>query len=360
MTDRQAPPQEAEGTAATASGSKTAQCAVPRRRWPAAAALLVVALVAAGGLWLRQSQQAAEAAAASARAALEQRVAVLAGKVQALEEEVRGLAGSRERSSARLAEIERSLQRLDELERAVSELFEREERGDRDWVLAEVEHLLTVASEHLALAGEVEVAVAALQSADRRLQTLGEPALTPLRERLVADVNALRAVAVPDYTRLALELGDHAARVALLPLAGDRAAAGEAQERAAQPPASGWQGALRRMWQDLVALVDVEPLAPSDAAALDPQVRRLIVAALQAELVAAELAVLRRDTGVLHAAAARARTLLERYFAPMDPGVTSMRETLSRMAEVELRPPLPTFGEALTLTRRLRRAAGGD
>jgi len=325
--------------------------------WRPAAVVLLLALavIAAVTVW-QQRQQRTQAQVLEARvleaqgtatAAVQARVAALEGRLDTLEAAHERL--QRERGEA--------AQRVDALERALSGLYEREDKSDLDWVLAEVEYLLTAANQRLLIEADVGTAIAAVRAADRRIRELGDPTLTALRERLTADLNALRAVPEPDLTGMALELGDFLGRVPDLPLARvDFAAADAAREAAPDPAAAGWRGLLGRMWADLVDLVDVERLDVPDAVLTDPSGRRQLLETLRMELAGARLAVLRRDGANLHTSAERVIALLRDYFDTADAGVASMLETLERLRAIKLRPELPALDGSLDAVRRLRSA----
>ena len=86
------------------------------------------------------------------------------------------------------------------------------------WQLAEAGYLFRIASLRLALAGDAETAQAILLSADASLREIPDPALVPVREQLIADINRLKSAAGTDFTGLALALGDLAGQADRLPL----------------------------------------------------------------------------------------------------------------------------------------------
>jgi uroporphyrin-3 C-methyltransferase len=235
-------------------------------------------------------------------------------------------------------------------------------QSDAIWVLREVHYLLTVAEQRLRLERDVATATAALESVDRRLADRDDPTLIPVREKVIADLNALRAVTPVDTAGLTLTLADLLTRVEKLPLkAGD---IGPGQPPAA-PVVDGtgaaedtaWRRALERVWKDLVSLVDIKSMGVPDDVIFDPGKRYLLQQNLRLELAAARLEVLRGDTANFRATLARVDQLLERYYDTQSPEVSAMRATLAPMAALELSPALPSLQQALELVRAQLSAA---
>ncbi len=230
--------------------------------------------------------------------------------------------------------------------------------SDRHWLLREVEYLLTAAELRLQLERDVVTAIAALEAADRRLSDSNDPTLIPLREQIIGSLNALRAIRPPDVPGLALALADIMTRVEDLPLKGlEMIHAAEVPGASTTPgdavsaQAPRWRTALRAMWRDLVALVDVKSMSVPDHVIFDPGKRYLLQQSVRLELAAARLELLRHDTQNFRASLARISDLLGRHYDTQAPEVSAMMETLTPMRSVELAPSLPTLSEPLALLR---------
>lgn len=317
--------------------------------------LFLLAAIAAGTFAvgrLHLGQRDARAQLDAMRTALDD-LPSLANRIQALEarvaEQRRALDQAEQRTAAELADLTRSVRAFD-IDAATS---------DRDWVLAEAEYLVLAASQRLALEQDVTSALAALTSADLRLGAANHPELIAARERLAADIAALRGVAVPDTVGLALYFAELQTQVDAWP---EPATASATPLSAAEPgspeTAAGWRGTLAAMWRDLLALVEVRDVTPNDRLLFDPAQRYLVRETVRLELAAARLAVLHRDTGNLHVALATVLRLLEDYY---DVEAPTVRDTLARLRALqgtELRVALPGVGDSLDAIRELR-ARGG-
>ncbi len=138
----------------------------------------------------------------------------------------------------------------------------------------EVEQVLSLASQQLAIAGNVQAALAALQLADAKLSRYDRPQLVALRRALARDIDKLKSVPYVDVAGMSLKLDQVISTIDTLPLAKDERLPAPAPP---PPPADepAWQRSLRDAWSEIKALVRVEvseraaaPLVPPDAAVL--------------------------------------------------------------------------------------------
>ena len=243
--------------------------------------------------------------------------------------------------------------------------LQHQREGAAGWQLAEINYLLRIASHRLALLGDVDTVVAVLQSADAGLREIPDPALIPVREQLIADINRLKSVPGTDVTGLALALGDLAERADQLPL-NLAAPAVESRAPAGDPAATEnrWRRFARSVWQELKTLVVISRTDNNAAALLAPRERFFLHRNLRLQLEAARLAVLIGDEGQLRMSANACLDWLNEFFDTGDSRVRSALEILESAAGADLREPAPSIDAALDafdeyLTRQDNPAAGG-
>jgi uroporphyrin-III C-methyltransferase len=237
---------------------------------------------------------------------------------------------------------------------AIANLAGSPSRQDSGWVLAEARHLLGIAEQRLRLERDVATAIVAAESVDRRLADSNDPSLIPIREQVIADISALRAVPVVDVAGISLTLSSLIDRIEELPLKGgdplaDAAAIQSSPAAEPGPATEGWRGAVAQIWTDLLGLVDVKTAAVPDDVIFDPEKRYLLQQGLRLELAAARLDALRGATDSFHSAIGRIDTQLDRYFDTQSQPVMAARESLAPLRSVELAPPLPGFEKSLQL-----------
>lgn len=242
------------------------------------------------------------------------------------------------------------------LNRTVQALDPDSPLAERDFVLADVEYLVLAANQRLALEHDVGTALAALTGADERLRSFDHPDLLAVRERLAADIAALRGIPTPDHAGLALYLGSLQTQLASFPL---RAAQGAPLATSDADPPGGWRGVAARIWRDLLGLVEIRDATPGDRLTFDPVRQGLIRESLRLELATARLAVMQRDSDNLRGALTNATTLLDDYFDRAAPTVSDALDRLRAMQGTELRPNLSDLGPTLDAIRALRSRAVG-
>ena len=245
------------------------------------------------------------------------------------------------------------------LEEALAALRAQLGRSQHDWVLAEVQYLLTVANQRVQLQRDTVTAIAALESADRRLHSLADPGFNPVREQIAHELDALRAVAVPDLAGIALTLDTLAKTADELPLRDAQARAFSPEPAAATeaPAERDWLRLPRLIWDELKRLVVVRrndvPVGPM----LAPEQQFFLYENLRLQLSMARLAALTGDTASYRASLTTAAGWLGAHFAADAPRVGAARAELERLATLELRPALPDVSASLRLLRERMRLA---
>jgi uroporphyrin-3 C-methyltransferase len=115
---------------------------------------------------------------------------------------------------------------------ALESLYQELSRNRDEWAYAEIEQSLALASQQLALAGNVKAALVALQTADTRLQRMDRPQLTALRKAINGDIARLKAAPHVDTLAISTRLDALIAQLDKLPLAI------EMRSQPEQPPAA--------------------------------------------------------------------------------------------------------------------------
>ena len=240
----------------------------------------------------------------------------------------------------------------------------RQGSGDVGWQLAEAGYLFRIASLRLALAGDAETAQAILLSADASLREIPDPALIPVREQLIADINRLKSAAGTDFTGLALALGDLAGQADRLPL---NLGVSAMQAPPVDNPAgteNRWRSLALGIWKELKSLVVISRRESNSVALLAPRERFFLHRNLRLQLEAARLALLVRDENQFRASVNACMDWLTEYFDTGDARVRNAMEILERAAASDLNEPAPTIDATLNafdeyLARQDNPSAGG-
>ena len=106
-------------------------------------------------------------------------------------------------AQAKIALLEARIAESQSQQAALDTLYRDLAPSRDELALNEVEQILVLASQQLALAGNVQAALGAVQLADAKLSRIERPQWTPLRRSLARDIETLKAVPYVDVAGLA-------------------------------------------------------------------------------------------------------------------------------------------------------------
>src|SRR5947207_6118495 len=332
---------------APASGDTPRAKAPPATRRVLATVALVLAL--AGVLaWLdvRHDTQALRTHAAQRIANTDAAMAQSKARESDLGNELRDAQAKIALLEARLAESQS--------QQAALETLYRELAPSRDELsLTEVEQVLVLASQQLALAGNVQAALAAMQLADGKLARMDRPQLASLRRSLARDMDELKAVPFVDVVGISAKLDQSTAMVDSLPLARDERLPSP-QPEAPPPSEPPWIKFLRDIWADAKALVRIEVSDRPPAPLVSPPQAYFLRENLRLRLLAARLALLARDDKSFRNDLTAANGWVTRYFDTRAKPVQVMSSTFTQLAATQMPVAMPDLSRSLEALRTLR------
>ncbi len=271
-----------------------------------------------------------------------------------------GLALQRERSGKKFEEIEQKVSQLDESVKTTNELASR---GQRDWVLAEVNYLLRTGVHRVKLAGDVKAGVIALESASDRLHTLGDIDYLPVREQIAEEVAALRRVGPPDIEGLIFKLEHMSKRADSLPLPPSEMQ--KAKEALKEDPAAATVSLGKSLMEKLNFSFDVsdstgEPFKPRSKKAKPTKEQLTASDSLRLHLQAARLSALRHDSENFTNHMDNAISYAEQIFDQDNTRVTTYISDLSDLRETAIVPKIPALGSSLSLFTKIDSKRGSQ
>ncbi|MDH3286488.1 MAG: uroporphyrinogen-III C-methyltransferase [Betaproteobacteria bacterium] len=239
---------------------------------------------------------------------------------------------------------------------ALETLLQDLSRNRDDWAVVEIEQTLIIASQQLRLSGNVKVALAALRTAEEKLQRLAQPQLTGVRQAISGDIARLQGHATVDTVGISAQLDELLVRVDTLPLSmdmrpqsGARSDPGEAEEPL-------WKRLLRETWEELKQLVRVQRMDRPDIPLLAPSQAFFLRENLKLRLLGARLGLLARDMQSYKADLGAARDWLQRYYDVRNDAVARDVTMLSNLHAAELSAEVPDISASLEAVRGYRRA----
>ena len=225
----------------------------------------------------------------------------------------------------RLSEVSMQRQQLDELMQSLS-------RSRDENLVVDIESALRLAQQQAQLTGSAEPLLAALRTAEQRLQRAAQPRLNPVLRAIAQDSERIKAAAVTDIPALLVKIDELSRLLDDLPVA--NGAVPEAPP-AAPPPAgkarepgligqttgavSDWfsrvfSHALALLQEEARSLLRVSRIERPEAALLAPEQAFFLRENTKLKLLNARLALLSRQSEVTRSDLASVRSALERYF----------------------------------------------
>jgi len=313
-------------------------------------AIAVLALATAGySLWRLDSTRDRLDRMNDLARTLEADRSTLQGEVRALGERERLL--NRE-LGGRIDTLAPLTKQVQDLTASVEELHGRADGPQRAWSRAEALFLMEIAQRSLVLDRDVTTAVAALESADSRLASVRDPALTAVRQQLANDLNQLRAVRVPDRTGLLTRLSAAETEAARVPVKGLLAVERERDEPVELP--SGFlaraNAIVRNALANMVRVRRVDERAATVITADQEMVRRQH---LQLLLFTARNAVARHDQTTFRSALGSARQWLVDFFDASSPSTQSLLKEIQLLEASEIDPRLPDISRSTEALQKL-------
>ncbi len=319
---------------------------------------LVVAIGAAvfvGWQWQQEQQ-------------LRQDNALLLGQLQELKQAMA------QRSDALERRIERGESAQSDHQMALMSLREQQleaqrraaQRQPSDWMLAEADYLVRMASRKLWLEQDTDTALALLQDADNRLQTLGQDDLLPLRQALADDMATLTALPRVDRAGLSLAMESLIKRIDALPLNTVTLPdpVESAQRGEPSTTVSDWRTNLAKSWHALTDdFITVRRRQGAVQPLLAPEQEWYLREHLKGKLMQAQLALYQGHTEAFREALTTARLWISDYFNLDDAGVQGALAQLDQWADTQIGLATPirfTVADPLAerVSERLGRRAG--
>jgi uroporphyrin-III C-methyltransferase len=267
----------------------------------------------------------------------------------ALQGELQSLAERERRSErdllSRFDALNALPKQVQDLNTTVQELHTRSEGPQRAWSRAEALFLMEIAQRSLVLDRDVTTAIAALESADSRLASVRDPALTTVRQQLANELQALRTTRVPDRTGVLTRLSAAEEAAERVPVAGIVAIERNTDDEDTLP--DGFFARARaivvRALAGLVRVRDVDERGGSVVTMDEQLVRRQH---LQLLLFSARTAVVRHDQPTYRGALSDARQWLGEFFDIGATGTQALLKEIQLLEGVDIDPKLPDISKS--------------
>ena len=257
----------------------------------------------------------------------------------------------------RVAQLEGKLNEFQSQRVALEEMSRDLARAPDDFLLAETEQTLTIASRELVLAGNVKAALIALQTVDQRLSRAEKLQLPALKRAIVQDMDRLKALPLLDVSGLILKIDSVVAATPNLALSvADKIEPAKVVVTAPREGESWFGRAVRDMWSEVKQLVQVHELESGEAALLTPAQGFFLRENLKLRLLSARAALFARDELHYKDDIKQARELLRKYFDAKAPATIAAQNNLKILSESAVSIAVPDITESLNAIRVARAA----
>jgi len=262
---------------------------------------------------------------------------------------------------------------------ALEQLYQDLSKNRDDWALAEIEQVLSTASQQLQLAGNVPGALIALQNADRSLSRSDKPQFIIIRRAIAKDIDTLKALPTLDTTGIALRLDSLISEIDGMPLLSDEkpvvpvsqpkpshvkpdpkaaanaAAAGRGHDNQwAQALEDKWQNWSDEMWGEVRQLVRVRTVDAPEALLLSPTQAYYARENLKLRLLNARLALLSRNESAFRSDLVAAQDEIAKYFDTRARQTQVAQALLRQVQGSNLSIEMPTLAESLNAVRNYK------
>jgi uroporphyrin-3 C-methyltransferase len=307
-------------------------------------ALALLALVSSAFLWQKLSriqEQLARQSADSGVQALEAKT-----WAKQAQETVKDSAARVALVEARLAEVALQRTQLEDLMQSLS-------RSRDENLLVDIESALRIAQQQSQMTGSTEPLVAALQSAQKRVQRTGQARLMPLARTLEKDLERINSLPGFDLPGLMLKLDEGVALVDGLVLANDATSQPSRPGQQTEPtakatPVSWWMAGLTRMGDEFKSLLRVSRIDAPEAALLSPEQAFFVRENLKLKLLNARLGLLARQKDGVRADLHASAILVRRYAEPQSRRTTLLLQLLEQTTEQVRTAEVPRIEASLT------------
>ena len=260
-------------------------------------------------------------------------------------------------SQNRVAQLEGKLAEFQGQRVAMEEMYRELARAPDDWLLAEIEQTLNIASRELTLAGNVRAALIGLQAADQRLARADKLQVVQLRRAITQDMERLKALPLVDTQGVSVKLDNLMSLVPTLPLAVPDAIAPSGREVRTNDANDSIAVRIGKdLWHEITQLVRIRELDSGDPALLSPQQSYFLRENLKLRLLSARISLIARDETNYKEDLKRAREMITRYFDPKARVNANALAMLKQLAENPLSISSPDITASLAAVRAARAA----
>ena len=306
---------------------------------------LMVLGMAGAGYWYYMQQQSASKSTESAQQ-------TTASQLNAIERERADIVASIDKVmrinqalESTVADLKAQNEKLTlQSESTLEQLNNMEGRRPADWLIAEADYLVRMAGRKLWLENDVRTAILLLVNADKRLKSLADPSVLPVRATLAEDIQTLQQLNPVSQSSVALALTGMIAQIDKLPLdTFEKPQDANAEDTTLSESTDDWQENLAKVWRSLVNdFLTVKTIEGPVEPVLSLEAQFLAKEQLRLQLMHAQTAALQGDAGLYSQSLQYAQILITEKFDTEKSHVTGFVDALQNLSATDISRPIPT------------------
>ncbi|MCB5197476.1 uroporphyrinogen-III C-methyltransferase [Deefgea salmonis] len=327
--------------------------ATPRRIVPQPALILaIVAILASAGAWLYQ-QNAME----SLKLELSRELASNNQLQQALRQSSLESSQTQQKIISRLDIQENKQAEAGARQEALNHMYDNLSRGETLHSLAEVEQMLSFASQQLQIAGDINSALTALNNIDVQLAQLNRPELINVRQALTKDINTLKGTPYLDVIGITAKLNSIIDSIDSLPLIVDAGHNNAPTRYQANTQHNSAQRFGAEIWHELKQLIQIRRIDQPDLVLLSPEQGFFLRENIKLRLLNARAALLLRNESAFRSDLKATERYLQQFFDARAPATDNAIKVLRQLQMQPLAITMPDLSASLTAVRAARTTA---
>ena len=251
-----------------------------------------------------------------------------------------------------LVDLQNKLKTLQDLSQSALKISKR---GQRGWILAEVDYLLRLANRRLQVARDIKGAMAALSSASERLYDLGDLTLFPVRQQLSQDIAKLKSIKEADVNGVAMALDQMSHYINDLPFKSVQEEVKTQFNKTTEPNenVSTGNNFIDSVIATIMNIGDIKIHQRSIEPASSAKQQQQYEVVLRTHILAARLAVLRNDQQQFIYEIKKSLDIVEQYYQQDDNRIKQMQKDLEHFSTINLLPALPSLTTSWELLNKL-------
>ena len=306
---------------------------------------LIVLGMAGAGYWYYMQQQSASKDSESALQTTTSQLNTIERERAGLVATIDKVARTNQTLESTVAELKAQNEKLTlQAESTLEQLNNMEGRRPADWLIAEADYLVRMAGRKLWLENDVRTAILLLVNADKRLKSLADPSVLPVRANLAEDIQTLQQLNPVSQSSVALALTGMIAQIDRLPLdTFEKPEDANAEDTTLSESSDDWQENLAKVWRSLVNdFLTIKTIEGPVEPVLSLEAQFLAKEQLRLQLMHAQTAALQGDAGLYNQSLQYAQTLIIEKFDTEKSQVTGFVDALQNLIATDVSRPIPS------------------